>query len=202
MRIMQHLNRTSRSMTAPHRVNQMKCVHRPGVTFLEAVFSVMLLSMVVTTLSSAVAFFTQSQKRMDQKLGAGELANRLILQYMDEQDSLPDRSLPIEYDVDYYRWTLQVDPVRFEFDNQVDDDNGSVGGGVSLNRIKLITVKVWLAADSGGSRSFTSNVPNSVITRLIDPLAFNNPDSFQTLLEKPGGFEKIIESLLDLEEGS
>ena len=179
----------------------MKYAHRRGVTFLEAVLSVVLLSMVVTTLSSAVSFFSQAQKRMDLKLGAGELANRLILQYMDEQDSLPDRSLPIEYDVAYYRWSIQIDPVRFEFDNQVNDDNGSVGGGVSLNRIKLITIKVWLAADSGGSRSFTYDVPNAVITRLIDPLAFNNPDSFQTLLEQPDGFEKSIESLLDLEDG-
>ncbi|PCI08241.1 hypothetical protein COB72_08665 [bacterium] len=172
---------------------------RRGLTFLEAILAVVLLAMVTVTLSSAVSFMSQSQRRMDQRLGAAELANRLILQYMDERDSLPDRSLPIEYDMDRYRWTLEESAVKFEFDNQRDDDNNNVGNGVSLNRIKLITIKVWLGADSGGSRTYTGSVPNSIITRLIDPLAFNNPDSLETLLQQEGGIEKLFQSLLDLE---
>lgn len=173
------------------------------MTFLEAILAVMLLAMVAVSLSSGVSFMSKAQRRMDQKLGAAELANRLILQYMDEKNSLPDRSLPIEYDVDLYRWTLEEAPVKFEFDNQgFDDADNNVGSGVSLDRIKLITIRVWLAADSGGSRSFTSKVPNTVLTRLIDPLAFNNPDSLETLLQKPGGIEQLFESLLDLENGS
>ena len=176
---------------------------RRGLTFLEAILAVVLLSMVAVSLSSAVSFMSQAQHRMDQKLGAAELANRLILQYIDERDSLPDRALPIEYDIDLYRWTLEEQPVKFEFDDHgVEEAGNNVGGGVSLDRIKLITIKVWLAADSGGSRSYTSNVPNAVITRLIDPLAFNNPDSLNTLLQKPGGIEKLFESLLDLEDGN
>jgi type II secretory pathway pseudopilin PulG len=178
-----------------------KYANRRGLTFLEAILAVVLLSMVTITLASAVSFMTQSQRRMDQKLGAAELANRLVLQYMDERNSLPDRALPIEYDRDTYRWTLEEAPVKFEFDNQTEEESGGFGGGVSLNRIKLITIKVWLGADSGGSRSFTPTVPNMVITRLIDPLAFNNPDSLETLLQKPGGIEQLFESLLELEGG-
>jgi type II secretory pathway pseudopilin PulG len=173
---------------------------RRGLTFLEAILAVVLLSMVATTLSSSVSFMSQSQRRMDQKLGAAELANRLVLQYMDERDSLPDRALPIEYDMDLYRWTLEEAPVKFEFDDQgINNADSNVGSGVSLDRIKLITIRVWLAADSGGTRSFSPEVPNVVITRLIDPLAFNNPDSLETLLAKPGGIEQLFESLLDLE---
>ncbi len=171
--------------------------HCRGLTFLESILAVVLLSMVAITLSSAVSFLSQSQKRFDQRLGAAELANRLILQYMDDQDSLPNRSLPIEYDTDLYRWTLEESAVKFEFDDRVVDDNNNLGSGVSLDRIKLITVRVWLGADSGGSRSFTPSVPNTTITRLIDPLAFNNPDSLETLLAKPGGIEKLFEDLLD-----
>ena len=171
---------------------------RRGLTFLEAILAVVLLSMVTVTLSSAVSFMSNSQRRMDQRLGAAELANRLVLQYMDDRDSLPDKTLPIEYDMDRYRWVLSESPVKFVFDDQQDDDT-NVGGGVSLNRIKLISIKVWLDAESGGSRSFSSAVPNISITRLIDPLAFNNPDSLETLLAQPGGIEKLFESLLDLE---
>ena len=192
---------TKPSRAKPARTNRaMHLQARRGLTFLEAILAVVLLAMVTVTLSSAVSFMSQSQRRMDQRLGAAELANRLILQYMDERDSLPDRSLPIEYDMDRYRWTLEESAVKFEFDNQRDDDNNNVGSGVSLNRIKLITIKVWLGADSGGSRTYTGSVPNSIITRLIDPLAFNNPDSLETLLQQEGGIEKLFQSLLDLEE--
>ncbi len=169
---------------------------RRGVTFLEATLASVLLAMVASTLASGVSFMTRSQNRMDQKIGAAELANRLILQYIDDRDSLPDRALPIEYDVDLYRWTLEEAPVEFVFDNVVEDSSGGVGGGASLGRIKLITVRVWLAADSGGALSYTSDVPSCTITRLIDPLAFNNPDSLETLLNQPGGIERLFESMM------
>jgi len=187
----------------PSRTNaRARLSHRRGLTFLEAILAVVLLSMVATTLGSAVSFMSQSQRRMDQKLGAAELANRLVLQYIDERDSLPDKTLPIEYDRDLYRWTLEEAPVKFEFDDQgADEPTNNVGSGVSLDRIKLITIRVWLGSDSGGSRAYTSAVPNVVITRLIDPLAFNNPDSLQTLLQKPGGIDQLFNSLLDLQDG-
>ncbi len=174
---------------------------RRGLTFLEAILAVVLLAMVATTLSSSVSFMSKTQKRLDQKLGAAELANRLVLQYIDERDSLPDKTLPIEYDMDLYHWTLEESKVSFEFDDQQEDDDSRVGSGVSLDRIKLITIRVWLGADSGGSRSYAPSVPNVVVTRLIDPLAFNNPDSLNTLLAKPGGIETLFESLLNLEGG-
>ena len=169
---------------------------RRGVTFVEAILASVLLAMVASTLAGGVSFMSNSQRRMDQRLGAAELANRLVLQYIDDRESLPDKSLPIEYDIDLYRWTLEESPVEFVFDNIVDDDSNGVGSGASLTRIKLITVRVWLAADSGGSLSYTSEVPNSTITRLIDPLAFNNPDSLETLLQQPGGIERLFESMM------
>ncbi len=169
---------------------------RRGVTFLEATLASVLLAMVASTLGGSVSFMTRSQTRMDQKIGAAELANRLILQYIDDRESLPDKALPIEYDVDLYRWTLEESPVEFVFDDIVDDSSGGVGNGASLGRIKLITVRVWLAADSGGSLAFSSEVPSCIITRLIDPLAFNNPDSLETLLNQPGGIERLFESMM------
>ena len=169
---------------------------RRGVTFLEATLASVLLALVASTLAGSVSFMTRSQRLMDQKLGAAELANRLILQYIDDRESLPDKALPIEYDVDRYRWTLEESPVDFVFDNIVDDNNGGVGSGASLTRIKLITIRVWLAADSGGALAYTTQVPHCQITRLIDPLAFNNPDSLETLLNQPGGIERLFESMM------
>lgn len=175
---------------------QRRYATRRGVTFLEAVLASVLLAMVASTLAGSVAFMTRSQTRMDQKIGAAELANRLVLQYIDDRDSLPDKALPIEYDVHLYRWTLEEAPVEFVFDNVVADSSGGVGSGASLGRIKLITIRVWLSADSGGSLAYSSEVPNCTITRLIDPLAFNNPDSLETLLNQPGGIERLFESMM------
>ena len=196
---MHHAEHTSRTTARHRRI----CVsHRRGLTFLEAILAVVLLSMVATTLASAVSFMSHAQRKMDQKLGAAELANRLVLQYIDERDSLPERTLPIEYDRDLYRWTLEEAPVKFEFDDQgADEPTNNVGNGVSLERIKLITIRVWLASESGGSRAYTPMVPSVVLTRLIDPLAFNNPDSLETLLQKPGGIDQLFNSLLDLQDG-
>ena len=156
-----------------------------------------LLAMVASTLAGGVSFMSQSQRRMDQRLGAAELANRLILQHIDDRDSLPDRSLPIEYDIDLYRWSIEEAPVEFVFDNMQDDTDDGIGSGANLSRIKLIKIRVWLGAESGGSRSYTTEVPNCEITRLIDPLAFNNPDSLKTLLEQPGGIERLFESMME-----
>tara|TARA_R110002072_G_scaffold42064_9_gene117811 strand:- start:97542 stop:98129 length:588 start_codon:yes stop_codon:yes gene_type:complete len=170
---------------------------RGGFTFLESILAVVLLAMVAMTLSNASTIIVKAQRKMDQRLGAGELANRLILQYIDERSSLPDSSLPIEYDVDLYRWSLEESPVQFEFDNQETEESNAIGGGVSLDRIKLVTIKVWLDSDSGGSFAYSSTVPSIVLTRLIDPLAFNNPDSLETLLAKPGGIEEFLQPLLE-----
>jgi type II secretory pathway pseudopilin PulG len=180
-----------------YAIRARRYTNRRGVTFLEAMLASVLLAMVASTLAGGVSFMTQSQRRMDQKLGAAELANRLVLQYIDDRDSLPDRTLPIEYDIDLYRWTLEEAPVEFVFDNMRSDDGGGVGSGASLSRIKLITIRVWLGDESGGSRSFASEVPNCELTRLIDPLAFNNPDSLKTLLEQPGGIERLFESMME-----
>lgn len=180
-----------------HARHRRRYASRRGVTFLEAVLASVLLALVASTLASGVSFMTNAQRRMDQKLGAAELANRLILQYIDDRESLPNKTLPIEYDIDRYRWTLEEAPVEFVFDNMQDSTAGGVGGGASLSRIKLITVRVWLSAESGGSRSFTSDVPAITITRLIDPLAFNNPDSLETLLNQPGGIERLFESMME-----
>lgn len=187
-------------MSTPKRqyaIRARRYTTRRGVTFLESVLASVLLALVASTLAGGVSFMTQAQRRMDQRLGAAELANRLILQYIDDRESLPDRTLPIEYDIDLYRWTLEEAPVEFVFDNMQDDSSGGVGSGANLSRIKLITVRVWLDGESGGSRSFASEVPNCEITRLIDPLAFNNPDSLKTLLEEPGGLERLFESMME-----
>ncbi len=187
---MPNLRTTSRS-----RTNQ----SRRGTTLVEAVLATVLLGMVAATLASAVSFMSASQRRIQQRLGAAELANRLMLQYIDDQDAMPSKSLPIEYDTDLYRWAMDVDPVEFTMaEPPAEIDPNSVGSGVHFDRIRLVSIRVWLSEDSGGARGFSTSLPNAQLTRLIDPLAFSNPDSLQTMLETPGGIERLFNRLLQL----
>jgi len=175
---------------------------RRGTTLLEAVLATVLLGMVAATLASAVSFMTSSQRRSQQRLGAAELANRLMLQYIDDQDAMPSPTLPIEYDIDLYRWMIDVSPVEFTMaEPAVEQENSTVGSGINFERIRLVSIKVWLGEDSGGARGFSTEHPNAQLTRLIDPLAFSNPDSLQTMLDTPGGMERLFERLIELDNG-
>ena len=157
--------------------------------------------MIGATLAAAASFMTMSQRRSEQRLAAAELANRLMLQYIDNQDAMPSDSLPVEYNADLFRWTMDVQPVRIEMVNPTETQNAQDVGGLNFDRVKLVAIRVWLGEDSGGSRGYTTQVPNAFVSRLIDPLAFNNPDSLQTMLEEPGGLERLFQRLMELENG-
>ena len=173
---------------------------RRGATLIEAVLATVLLGMVAATLASAVSYMTASQRRMQQRLGAAELANRLMLMYMDDQDAMPSKSLPIEYDMDMFRWTMQVDPVKFTMAQLPPEaEDNAIGSGVNFGRIRLVSIKVWLSEDQGGARGFSTEFPNAQLTRLIDPLALSNPDSLQTMIDSPGGMERLFERLMELD---
>ena len=174
---------------------------RRGTTLLEAVLATVLLGLVATTLATAVSYMNSSQRRMQQRLGAAELANRLMLQYIDDQDAMPSNALPIEYDMDLYRWTLDVSPVEFTMaEPPPETESNTIGSGINFERIRLVSIKVWLGEESGGARGFSTEYPNAQLTRLIDPLAFSNPDSLQTMLDTPGGMERLFERLMQLDE--
>ncbi|MCA9303889.1 MAG: type II secretion system protein [Phycisphaerales bacterium] len=186
----------------PHLIARRE--HRRGMTLIEVILAVVLLGMVGATLASAAGFMGSMQRRLEQNLGAAELANRLMLQFIDDRESLPSQALPIEYDRDRFRWTLEERPVTFNVESNADAQTSSstaVGSGASLSRIKMVTIRVWLGADSGGSRAFEQGIPNATITRLIDPLAFSNPDSLETLLNQPGGIERLLQQFIDSQGG-
>ncbi len=174
---------------------------RRGATMIEAILATVLLGMIGATLAAAASFMTMSQRRSEQRLAAAELANRLMLQYIDNQDAMPSGSLPVEYNADLFRWTMDVQPVRIEMVNPTETQNAQDVGGLNFDRVKLVAIRVWLGEDSGGSRGYTTQVPNAFVSRLIDPLAFNNPDSLQTMLEEPGGLERLFQRLMELENG-
>jgi len=173
-----------------------------GFTVLEALLATVLLGMVGATLAGAVSYMSLTQRRAEQRLAAAELGNRLMLQYLDNQDAMPSDALPIEYNGDHFRWTMDVQRVRFEMAEVPDEDGGTgVGSGFSFQRVRLVRISVWLSESSGGSRGLASDVPRATLTRLVDPLNLSNPDSLRTIIEEPGGIERLFERFSNLTEG-
>jgi len=172
------------------------------MTFLEAVLGVLLLGMITSTLVQVSTNAQLSQVRTKARLGAAELANRLVLQYLDDKDSLPTANLPIDYDGQYYRWSKKHSQVGAKIDSAAARSGADVNSSEkSLSRIQQVTFTVWLAEDSGGTFKNSPNTPSVSISRLYDPLLPTNPDAMKRLLTSPDGLMQILQAMQNLQEG-
>lgn len=148
----------------------------------------MVTAVIVTALNSVVAGQTSGQKR----LGAAEVANRLLIQYLDDESSMPSRTAPVGYGPDFYRWRMTETPIVLE-PARTDERAARTRTPRSFQSLKNVTVEVWLAEQSGGSFEPDSGTPSVMLSRIVDPLAFRNMDSFERLRRDPERFRRYIE---------
>ncbi len=170
-----------------------------GITFLEVVLSTVILAMAVAAMASSCGFLFGVQTRQQRTLGCAEVANRLILQYLDDQKSLPNPDLPVEYGPAQYRWNLEKSRVRVVTDPALDQavSDRRIQSGLSLDRLEQITVTVWLSERSGGARTLGEGPPSVTMTRLTDPVkVYRNPDSFDNLINTEEGRRSLINMLM------
>ncbi len=162
----------------------------PALTLLECVFAVVLLSLVAMSVMSALSYATAEQSIGQQKLGAYEVANRLVLQWLDDQDAMPDRNRVIEWGPYVYAWEMKKDRVTMEVNDprqlQAADDNAAVplpaGNELQgLSRFQLIEIAVYPADRQTGQK--LSLEPVAVLTRMYDPFATRNADAISRLDE-------------------
>jgi len=177
-----------------------------GTTFLEVVFAIAALGLLTATIMAAVGYVHGRQRTEQRRLASAELANRLVLSFLDANAHLspdtlmPSPSLPIAYGADLYRWDMQIDEIRIE---EVDRVQEAVESGrqspVSRDRFKQLTLRVWLSEQSGGVRRFESRdggTPRAVLIRVFDPLAGRNPDAAERLLENPGAARQFVNEVI------
>lgn len=173
---------------------------RRGMTFLEVVAGAALLALLAATLFGAIGYMFRSSVRERQELAAAELANRLMLQYLDDYRQMPSRTAPVKFGAPgaewWFRWELRVTGATLE--EHVADESRRAARvertqSANLSRFKQITMRVWLAEDSGGSASRVPEVPQYAITRVMDPLATRNPDSIQKMWKNPELQSKMLE---------
>lgn len=170
------------------------------MTLLEVVLAIATVALLCSTVLGAVTYMHQVELRQTHQLATAELANRIMLQYLDDKTAMPSPITPLEYGAHRYRWSLSESPVGFEA-VEVPEAAAQGQGRPPRNaippekRYKIITVRVWLSEESGGAMQIEQGLAQAQISRLIDLLAFRNPDSAENLLKQPGGMQQLLEAL-------
>jgi hypothetical protein len=168
------------------------------MTLIEVALATTLLGMTSALIFSAVGQMWVGQQRQQQTLGAAEVANRLILQYLDDYKQMPRRTDSIPYGGYSYRWSLTEKDVELK-----------VPGGLSSEAIATlaerrersnrsnplsITVHVWLSEEhENGGYTARAETPEFVLTRLMDPMAARNPDTFRKMIADPDLAKRYFE---------
>lgn len=159
-----------------------------GVSLLEIVFATVVLALTVATIASGVNAISNQQGRSRQLLTCAEIANRLIIQYLDDRNALPSEDLTLPYGNEFYRYRKSVTKVQSTLDETVEQNLESYENrqsGASPDRIKKVVITVWLSERSGGSRFPDMGAPQETLVRVVDPYAFarRSPDSLRNILQ-------------------
>jgi prepilin-type N-terminal cleavage/methylation domain-containing protein len=171
---------------------------RRGLTLLEVVFAVALLAVVAATATSVLGFVAAAQLRERQRLAATEVAHRLVLNYLDDPTEMPDPSRPVEYGPPEaparFRWDYTDEKVRLI--EVAGDRRIQRQGPLNPDRFRQVTVRAWLSEESGGSRFPEGNTPIAVVSRMIDPIAARNPDSYMNMIRNPRYLERMMQEFM------
>lgn len=173
---------------------------RRGVTLLETVLATVLVAMVATTLVSGLGYVHASHARQEAQLGAAEVANRVMLQRLDDEKSLPSPSLAVAYGKNRYYWRVDKQKVDLKV-QQRGAGSTNRSGGLRLDRLELITVKVWHETSPNVNPAITGEQPSFQLARIIDPIAMRNPDSIMKAIGSEDGVANLLNRFSNLQGG-
>lgn len=162
---------------------------RRGVSLLEVVLSSVLLGIIATAVAGAISSIVTAEMRSAQRLEALELANRLILQYLDDEKSMPSESEHINQGSGSYRFTVRLTPIVVDMPEgsllvKPAGGAGTVGG--TMDAVELLSISVYAGVPDGGGYAYGERL--CTLTRPVHPLstAFGNPDRMQRIFADPG----------------
>jgi type II secretory pathway pseudopilin PulG len=156
------------------------------MTFLEVVLAATLLALLAGTVFGGFSAMIGAQERQVRRLACMELANRLILQYLDDPTAMPTEAQPIRYAGVEYRWSMQRQPVQFDHGRPEAAAERAAASSLRLERFVNMHVTVWVGAASGGADHFDPLIPHAAVSRLVDPIGTRNPDSLENIFRNPG----------------
>ncbi|MBZ0171296.1 MAG: hypothetical protein K8E66_02855, partial [Phycisphaerales bacterium] len=91
-------------------MTQRRYTTRPGVTFIEVILGVVLMGLVAGTLAAAVGGVGKSFQRQRDRLAAAEIASRILLQRVDDEEGMPDESMPVGFGEREFRFRVEENP--------------------------------------------------------------------------------------------
>lgn len=172
---------------------------RRGVSLIEVVMASMLLAVIASAVVGGIATVVSGDARNQQKLEALELANRLLLQYLDDKAAMPKPERQVEQGRGIYRWSMRESPVQLSMPEQSVIDKPADGPGAkTLNKLVLLSVSVYVGVPDGmGGYTYGDRV--CTLTRMYHPLSviYRNPDLIKRLAADPGRMMEIMLDLID-----
>jgi hypothetical protein len=161
------------------------------MTLIEVLLAVLMLALMMGVVMSAVSSIAGMESRGHMRLAAQEVANRLLLQYLDDERSLPRQDEAIEYGRYRFKWRLDQTLATMSINRRQE----SAGAGLQkLDRYRLLCVTVYEAEQDGNFE--IRGEPLASLTRIIDPFNARNPDSMVALGEDRDRLGEWIGGLL------
>lgn len=138
-----------------------------------------MLVLVTTSITAAISSITAMEARSRKRVAACELANRLILQFLDDDKTVPSNALPLDYGKDRYFFELTPWPSRMQINHRQERAGANLQG---LARYKVVRVTVFEADEEGEYPVKGDEL--ATIERIYDPASARNPDSIAKLTEE------------------
>lgn len=173
---------------------------RRGFSFIEAVLAAALLGIVASAIFSVLGYVWASDREDTVRLGAAEVANRVIISYLDDETSIGKLPRVIDYGRERYRWELDEDTVRIEEPNRGARVTAGRAGAVPNALVKLKEIRVTVWQDDGTDASLTQGAtPGVRINRLVNPIAYRGTDTIERLFNNPERMARLVQNLTGFE---
>lgn len=163
---------------------------RRGITFLEVVLAAAILALAAAAGLSAISFVTTRAQHEQRHLACAELANRLIVIFLDDEVEFGRMARTIEYQGLRYRWSSTQGEVTIVPAVEGDATSSMKAG----ERLRNLAVDVWLSEESGGSPQPEVGVPHVRMVRLVD-IVSRNPDSLNAMMGSDERKQAFIERI-------
>lgn len=165
---------------------------RRGATLLEVVLAAVILGLVAVAVTGAITFITRADLWNQRRLGGYEVANRLILQYLDEKKLMPSSAVPYDDGRFLYRWELTEEPLEYELPegSMLQAPANWAPGLSAIRETKLVRVRVYMGVPDGIGGASRGELL-AELARPHNPLMLlqRNPDARNRLIRDPAGIE-------------
>jgi hypothetical protein len=145
------------------------------------VLSTVILGMTAVAVASAVGYVQRSAERGKLRQHAYETANRIMLQWLDDETAMPRQDVGYFDGTYWFHWDVQVTPLVVEVPGDSVLVAPSEGQAVNLfNAQKLVTVRVYNGVPNGIGGVARGDDELALLSRTHNPivkLAGRNPDA-------------------------